>query len=81
MGSKFGIFRGFGWVCSSILVDEPGFTRVRKFDVSRFGPGSGPFLAEHVRSSGFLEGFKVQFWWRNLGSSEFEVQHIKFEGV
>ena len=25
VGSKFGIFGGFGWVHSSILVDGPGF--------------------------------------------------------
>ena len=24
VGSKFGIFVGFWWVCSSILVDKPG---------------------------------------------------------
>ena len=34
-----------------------------KFSFYRFGPGFGPFLAEKVRSSGFLEGFK---WVRSL---------------
>ena len=29
-----------------------------KFDFSGFGPGFGSFLAEQVRSSGFLEGFQ-----------------------
>ena len=37
------------------------------------GPGFEPFLAEQVQSSDILEGFKVQFWWTNLGSSEFKV--------
>ena len=47
MGSKFGNFGGFGWVRSLILVKKPGF-----------GPGFGPFLAEQVQSSGFLELFE-----------------------
>ena len=29
MGSEFGIFGGFGWVRSSVLVGKPGFERVR----------------------------------------------------
>ena len=29
VGSEFGIFGGFGWVRSSVLVGEPGFERVR----------------------------------------------------
>ena len=29
MGSEFGIFGGFGWVRSSVLVGELGFGRVR----------------------------------------------------
>ena len=30
VGSKFETFEGgFRWICSSILVDEPGFVRVR----------------------------------------------------
>ena len=29
MGSEFGIFGGFGWVRSSVLVSELGFGRVR----------------------------------------------------
>ena len=29
VGSEFGIFVGFEWVCSSVLVGEPGFGRVR----------------------------------------------------
>ena len=47
-----------------------------KFIFFRFGPGFSMFLAKQVRSSGFLKGssgFKVQFWWMNLGSSEFKV--------
>ena len=29
VGSKFGIFGGFEWVRSSIMVDKPGFRRVQ----------------------------------------------------
>ena len=29
MSSKVSIFGGFGWVCSSILLDKPGFGRVQ----------------------------------------------------
>ena len=46
MGSEFGIFGGFGWVCISVLVDEPGFGRVQSLVFSGFGPGFGPFQAE-----------------------------------
>ena len=48
MGSEFGIFGGFGWVRSSVLLDKPGFARVRsstsrvrsssKFDIFGFDP-------------------------------------------
>ena len=44
MGSEFGIFGGFGWVCSSVLVDEPGFKRV----LSSVFPDLGLCLAGHV---------------------------------
>ena len=55
--------RGFGvwnfWrVRSLVLVDEPGFRRVRSLVFPNFGPGFGSFLAEQVRNSGFLEGFE-----------------------
>ena len=51
-----------------------------RFGFSGFGPGFGPFLVDHVQTSGLLEGFKDQFWSMNLlGSSELEVQPIKFE--
>ena len=59
-----------GGVHSSVLIDEPEF---------------GPFMAEKVRCLSFLEGFKtsnefeIRFWWANLGSSEFEVQPVKFD--
>ena len=60
VGSDFGIFGEFGWVHSSVLVDKLGFGR---FGFSGFGPGFGLFLAEQVRSGGFLEGncFEVRF--------------------
>ena len=42
MGSEFGIFGGFGWVRSSVLVGEPGFGRVRSSDL-RFGESWRPY--------------------------------------
>ena len=33
VGSEFGIFGGFGWVRSSVLVGKPGFGRVRSSDL------------------------------------------------
>ena len=48
VGSKFGIFGGFWWVRSSILVDKPELGRVLKFGLSGFGPWLGLFLAEEV---------------------------------
>ena len=85
--SEFRIFVRFGWVRSSVLVDQPGFgsKKGQKFSFSGFGPRFGPFLAEQVRSSSFFEGFKwvrtseVQFWWTNLGLSESELRSVKFE--
>ena len=49
---------GFFLKCRSILVDESGFGRGSMFGVFGFGPAFGPFLAKHVQSSGFLEGFQ-----------------------
>ena len=43
MGSEFGIFGGFGWVHSSILVDEPGFGRVRSLVFPDLDLGSTHF--------------------------------------
>ena len=54
MGSRFGFFVVFGWVRSSILVDGPGFGRVRSSVFLDLGLGSG----KQVRSSGSLEGFE-----------------------
>ena len=42
VGSEFGIFGGFGWVRSSVLVGEPGFGRVRSSDL-RFGESWRPY--------------------------------------
>ena len=49
LASKFGIFGGFGWVSSSVLVDEPGFGRVRSSVFSRFGPVFSLFLANRFK--------------------------------
>ena len=59
VGSVFGIFRGFVWVRSSVLINEPGFGRVRSFFFQicswvrlRSGRTSSKFgLFEGVRSS------------------------------
>ena len=59
MGLKFGIFEGFRWVRSSIFVDKPGFRNVENSVFPDLGPGFGPFLAKHVQSSIFLEGFET----------------------
>ena len=40
MGSKFGIFGGFGWVRSLISAVEPGFGRVRNSVFPDLGLGS-----------------------------------------
>ena len=52
MGLEFGIFGGFWWVRSSVLVDKPSSV------FPYLGLDFGPFLDEQVRSSGFLEGFE-----------------------
>ena len=40
MDSEFRIFGGFGWVHSSVLVDEPGFGRVSNLVSPDLGLGS-----------------------------------------
>ena len=57
VGLKFGIFGGFGWVRSSILVDEPGFRRVRISVFPDLGLGLAHFWSNR---------FKVQAFWRGL---------------
>ena len=42
MGLKFGIFRGFGWVHISILVDELGFRMVQSSVFLGFRHEIGP---------------------------------------
>ena len=49
MGSEFGIFGGFGWDRSSVLVDESGFGRVQSSVFSRFGSEFDPFLVKHFQ--------------------------------
>ena len=43
MGSEFGIFGGFRWVCSSVLVDEPGLGKVQSSVFPDLGLGSAWF--------------------------------------
>ena len=77
MGSEFGIFGGLMWVHSSVLVDEPGLGRVRILVFPNLDLGLAHFRPNRFEvwvSWRGLYGFKVQFWWMNLGLSEFEVQ-------
>ena len=89
VGSEFGIFGGFGWVCSSVLVDEPGFGRVRSLVFPDLGLGSTYFRAKkfEVRTfwrvrKGSKFGFGRRTWiWKSskfdmLGSKQFEVRLI-----
>ena len=48
VGSEFGIFRGFGWVRSLVLVGEPGFGRVQS-------------STSRVRSSSKFKDFSKMF--------------------
>ena len=84
VGSELGIFGGFGWVHSSVLVYESGFRRVRslvfpdqELGLARFRPNRFEVRAFWRASN----GFEVRFWWTYLGSSEFEVRPVKFEAV
>ena len=60
MGSEFGIFGGFGWVRSSVLVGELGFGRVRS-------------STSRVRSSSKLEVFSKMFIVVGFVGSEFGI--------
>ena len=60
MGSEFGIFGGFGWVRSSVLVGELGFRRVRS-------------SSSRVRSSSKLEVFSKMFIVVGFVGSEFGI--------
>ena len=62
-GSKFGIFGGFGWVHSSVLVDEPGFGGVQRSVLPDLGLGTAWF---------WLNRFEYRAFWR--GSNVFQVQ-------
>ena len=78
----FGIFGGFRWVRSSVLVGELGFGRIRS-STSRVRSSSKikhfsemfNVVGLWVQSSGFLEGssgFIVQFWLAILGLKGFK---------
>ena len=59
-GSEFGIFGGFGWVCSSVMVGKPGFGRVQS-------------LTSRVRSSLMVEVFSKMFIVVGFVGSEFWI--------
>ena len=56
-----GFFGGFGWVCSSILVDKPVFGRVWFF---------------WIRAAGFDFGFQVSSKFNLSSSKQFEFRYI-----
>ena len=65
MGSEFGIFGGFRWVHSSVLVDAPGFGRVRSPIIMDLGLGLASFWPNRFEVRALWrgsKGFKVQFW-------------------
>ena len=53
VGSEFGIFGGFGWVRSSILVDKPGFGKVRSSVFPDLGLGSAHFWPNRFKVQAF----------------------------
>ena len=58
-----------------------------KFSFSLFWPWVGFISGQKIQQKfGYflgitLLGFKVQFWWINLGSNDFELHPVKFETV
>ena len=88
---KFGIFGGFGWVCSLILVEflqdfgiQFRVLKCSKFGFSRFGLDLARFWLNRFKVWAIWrgsKGFEVQFWWTDLSSSEFGVRHVKFKAV
>ena len=84
MDSKFEIIVGFRWVHTFILVDKPEFGRVQTLVFPDLGLGPTHFWLKRFEvwvSWRRSKGFEVQFWWMNLGLSEFEGQPVKFEAV
>ena len=76
MCSEFRIFGGFRRVCSSVLVDEHGFERVRSSVFPDLGLGLACFWPNMFKVWAPWRGSKgleVWFWWMKLGLSEFEV--------
>ena len=74
----------FGWVHSSVLVNEPGFRRVPSSVFPDLGLDLAHFWLNMFKVRAFwrgLSGFEVRFWWTNLGSNELEIRPIKFEVV
>ena len=72
------------WVRSSILIDKRGFGRVQSLVFLDLGLDSAHFWQNTFKVQAFwsgTKGFKVWFWWTNLGSSKFKVQPVKFEAV
>ena len=73
----------FGWlICRMVLIDE--WTRVRTSICTDLDMCSAHFSPNMFEVWAFWRGmsrFEVQFWWTNLGSSEFGVWPVKFEEV
>ena len=51
VGAEFAIFGGFGWVHSSVLVDEPGLGRVRSLFLPDLGLVSAHFRLNRFKGS------------------------------
>ena len=61
VGSEFGMFGGFGWVCSSVLVGKLGFGRVRSLVFPDLGLGSAHFWPNMFEVRAFCRGSKFGF--------------------
>ena len=79
MVSKFGIFEGFRWVLSLILVDEPVIRNVRSSVFLDFGPGLAHFEPNRFEVEAFLRGSKFIFGGRTWVqvSSKFDLSGLK----
>ena len=79
MNLEFGIFGGFGWVHSLVLVDEPGFGRVLSSVFQDLDLGSACFWPNEFKVQAFWRGSngsEVWFWSTKQGSSELAVRSL-----
>ena len=77
--SEFGIFGGFGWDRSSVLVGKPGFRRVWSSVFPDLGLSLACFWQNRFKVHAIwrgLNGVEDQFWLMNL-SSKFNLSSLK----